>query len=205
MPELLEKAIENYKYQGKPWKKIRFWCSDETRIGLKTITGKVITLKGIKPKGTQKWEYKYLWLYGLVEPNSGESFFYEFSNLDTICFEKFLEIFSENYPDDLHIIQVDNAGCHQSLNLTIPDNIILIFQPSPNPEINPIERLWLAIKQKLKWIIFADLSDLREFLDKILLNISHDFVASLIGWQFIIKALKKVGILKNFHWSAPTG
>ncbi|MCL2930953.1 MAG: hypothetical protein MGG11_01240 [Trichodesmium sp. MAG_R03] len=30
------------------------------------------------------------------------------------------------------------------------------------PEINPIERLWLAIKQKLKWIIFGDLSDLIE-------------------------------------------
>ncbi len=136
---------------------------------------------------------------GSVEPNSGESFFYEFSNLDTVCFERFLEIFSENYPDDLHIIQVDNAGCHQSLNLTIPDHVILIFQPSYSPEVNPIERLWLAIKQKLKWIIFGYLSDLREFLDKILLNINQDFVASLTGWQFIIEALKKVGILK--HWT----
>ncbi len=64
MPELLEKAIKKFQCQGQSWKKIRFWCSDETRIGLKTIRGKVITLKGVKPKGTQQWEYKYLWLYG---------------------------------------------------------------------------------------------------------------------------------------------
>lgn len=102
--------------------------------------------------------------------------------------EKFLEIFSENDPDGLHIIQVDNAGYHQSLNLTIPDNIILIFQPSYCPEVNPIERLWLAIKQKLKWIVFRDLPDLREFINKILLNINHDFVASLTGWQLIVEA-----------------
>ena len=34
-------------------------------MGLKTITGKVINLKGIKGKGTKQWEYKYLCLYGL--------------------------------------------------------------------------------------------------------------------------------------------
>lgn len=141
----------------------------------------------------------------MVEPNSGESFFYEFSHLDTVCFEKFLEIFSENHPNDLHIIQVDNAGCHQSLNLTIPENIVLIFQPSYCPEVNPIERVWLAIKQKLKWIVFRDLPDLREFVDKILLNINHNFVASLIGWPFIIEALRKVGILENFHQPVSMG
>ena len=71
-----------------------------------------------------------------------------------------MEIFSQNYPNNIHIIQVDNAGFNQSLNLTIFDNIILIFQLVYCPEVNLIERLWLAIKQKLKWIIFKDLSDI---------------------------------------------
>jgi hypothetical protein len=30
-----------------------------------------------------------------------KKFFYEFSNLNTACFERFLDIFLENYPDDL--------------------------------------------------------------------------------------------------------
>lgn len=34
-------------------KTIRFWCEDETRIGLKTITGRKITSRGVKPVGVQ--------------------------------------------------------------------------------------------------------------------------------------------------------
>ncbi len=32
-------------------KQVRYWCQDESRLGLKTITGRTITLKGVKPKG----------------------------------------------------------------------------------------------------------------------------------------------------------
>lgn len=60
---------------GKILKKIRFWCSYQTRMGLKTITGKVINLKRIKGKGTKQWEYKYLCLYGLNRSKFMEKFF----------------------------------------------------------------------------------------------------------------------------------
>ena len=66
---------------------------------------------------------------GGIEPKTGESFFYEFSHLDTVCMEKYLELFAEKYPDDLHIIQLDNGPLHQSLNMSIPENIIFLFQP----------------------------------------------------------------------------
>jgi hypothetical protein len=48
---------------------------------LKTITGKKLTLSGVQPVGIEQWKFEYLWLYGLVEPKTGESFFYEFSHL----------------------------------------------------------------------------------------------------------------------------
>ncbi len=31
--------------------KVRFFSEDETRIGLKTISGRKITARGVKPKG----------------------------------------------------------------------------------------------------------------------------------------------------------
>ena len=34
---------------------VRFFCQDETRLGLKTISGRKITAKGIKPKGKVQW------------------------------------------------------------------------------------------------------------------------------------------------------
>jgi putative transposase len=36
-------------------------------------------------------------------------FFWEFSHLDKVCFEAYLQLLSIQYPAELHIIQVDNA------------------------------------------------------------------------------------------------
>jgi len=81
-------------------------------------------------------------------------FFYEFTDLDTVCFEKFLELFASKYFLNLHIIQGDNGGFHNYLNFSIPENVILLFGPAYSPEINPIERLWEYIKKQLKWLRF---------------------------------------------------
>jgi hypothetical protein len=48
------------------------------------MQGRLLTLKGVKPKGKVQWDFQALWLYGLVEPLTGESFFYEFCHLDTV-------------------------------------------------------------------------------------------------------------------------
>ena len=65
----------------------------------------------------------------MVEPISGNNFFWEFTHLNSFCFEIFLDLFSEHYPDELHIIQLDNGALHKALSLNIPENIILLFQP----------------------------------------------------------------------------
>ena len=100
--------------------KSRYCREDESRMGLHTIHRKKLTGNGIKPQGKVQGDFTYLWLYGAVEPLTGSSFFYEFTHLDTVCFEKFLELFASEYPEDLHLIQVDKVGFHNSLNLSIP-------------------------------------------------------------------------------------
>ena len=57
----------------------------------------------------------------------------------------------------LNIMVLDNGRFHHAKSLVIPDNGVLIFLPPYSPELNPIERLWQAIKQKL----FSHLSDIR--------------------------------------------
>jgi hypothetical protein len=69
--------------QGRP---VRYFCSDESRWGLKTLSGRVITAMGVKPVIPVQWLRETFWLYGAVEPVSGESFFYSFSDLDATCF-----------------------------------------------------------------------------------------------------------------------
>jgi len=122
------------------------FCQDETRLGLKTISGRKITTKGINPKGKVQWQFKTTYLYGVVEPSTGESFFYEFTHLNSDCFPVFLNLVSERYKDSIVIMPVDQAGAHHAKRLQLPTNISLLFQPLHAPETNPIERVWQYFK-----------------------------------------------------------
>jgi hypothetical protein len=101
----------------------------ETRIGLKTIERKKNTACGIKPIGLVQWNFKAYYLYGAVAPQTGESFWWEFSHLDGLCFQMFLDQLASEYPDNLNVIQLDNGRFHHSSTLKIPDKNLLIFKP----------------------------------------------------------------------------
>lgn len=173
---------------------VRFWCEDETRIGLKTISGRKITFTGVKPKGKVQWQFKATYLYGVVEPATGEHFFYEFTHLNTDCFQVFLNLVSEQYPDSILIIQLDQAGCHRAKRLQIPSNIILMFQPSHAPEANPIERVWLHLKQGLRWTLPKSLEELQVLVTQRLQEMTQEVIASLTGRASILEALSVAGL-----------
>ncbi len=44
---------------------------------------------------------------------------------------------------------MDCASWHRSKNLKVPKNIDIIYLPPYSPELNPVERLWLYIKQNI--------------------------------------------------------
>lgn len=174
--------------------RVRFLCEDETRIGLKTISGRKITLKGVKPKGKVQWQFKATYLYGVVEPATGEHFFYEFTHFNTDCFQAFLNLVSDQFSDSILIIQLDQAGCHKAKRLEIPPNIILMFQPSHAPETNPIERVWLHLKQGLRWKLPKTLEELQALVTQRLTAMTKDVIASLTGRASILKALSVAGL-----------
>lgn len=130
-------------------------------MGLKTIPRRKLTVRGVKPIGRVQWQFLAYYLYGIVEPLTGEMFLYEFSHLDTDCFQIFLDMIAERYQESLNIIQLDNGAFHKSKKLHVPANIILLFQPAYSPELNPIERLWQDIKSDLSWGDFQNLDALR--------------------------------------------
>jgi hypothetical protein len=173
---------------------VRFLCEDETRVGLKTISGRKITAKGVKPKGKVQWQFKATYLYGVVEPATGEHFFYEFTHFNTDCFQVFLNLVSEQFSDSILIIQLDQAGCHRAKRLQIPPNIILMFQPSHAPETNPIERVWLHLKQGLRWKLPKTLDELKALVTQRLKEMTRQVIASLTRRASILEALSVAGI-----------
>jgi len=168
---------------------LRFWVQDETRLGLLTLLGRRITLPGVKPFLPVQWPREATWLYGIVEPATGGSFFYEFSHLDTACFELFLKLVSETYPDCWNVLQVDQAPAHTSQTLSIPDNIVLLYQPSHSPELNPMERVWQDLKIDLFGENCANLDPLRAAVKEVLGYLTPDWLASLTQYPFIMNAL----------------
>lgn len=181
--------LKGIQRTAKPGQQVRYLCQDETRLGLKTIAGRLITACGVKPLGQTQWQRDCFWLYGVVEPLTGFSFFYEFSHLDRICFQTFLDLLSLQLGDDIAVIQVDQATAHTANDLVWPSNIILTFQPPHSPELNPIERFWLWLKQQLAWVNCADLEELRKRVASELDKISSERIASLTSYDFILEAL----------------
>ena len=173
---------------------VRFFCQDESRFGLKTLTGRRITARGVKPGGKVRWTVKATYLYGVVEPATGEHFFYEFTHCNTDCFQCFLDFVAKQYPDSMLILQLDQAGWHKAKRFVAPDNIILMFQPAHSPECNPIEQVWQYLKKRMRWKRFKTLEELRQLIKEKLLALTSDTIASITGRASILKALSVVRI-----------
>ena len=188
-PHRIKGLINDIRGQWDNKFPISYWFQDETRLGYRTESGHKITRAGVQPKQILQWHYSYYYIYGLVDPVVGRNFFYEFSHFNSDCLGLFLEQFSQEYQDEIHIIQLDNAPIHTAHKLIVPENVILLFQPPYCPELNPIERVWQYIKQKLKNMFFTSLDDVKHKVANILNSLSKDIIHSLTGWQYILDAL----------------
>ena len=63
--------------------------------------------------------------------------------------QAFLDGFSNTIADDEHAVMVlDQAGWHGSKQLEVPANVTLVPLPPRSPELNPVERIWLYLKQR---------------------------------------------------------
>lgn len=56
-----------------------------------------------------QWVCEGFWLLVVVEPLTGEQFFYEFSHLDSLCFQRFITLFAQQHPQEFHIWHLDRA------------------------------------------------------------------------------------------------
>lgn len=91
-------------------------------------------------------EFQYL--FGAVEPLSGDSCFRIFSHSDTVCMNIYLKELSTQFIDDYILLICDNAAWHKSSGLIVPNNIEIMHIPPYTPEMNPIEQVWDEIREK---------------------------------------------------------
>lgn len=116
-------------------------------------------------------------------------FYLELPNLDTTCFQVFLNEFSLALSDSFNVMLLDRGTFHQARALVIPENVGLIFQPAHSPELNPIERLWENLKSRLGATIFETLDQLKDCVAHLLRELTRERIQSLTGYPYFLNAV----------------
>lgn len=170
--------------------RVRLWAQDEARIGLLPIVRHRITAKGVQPVRRSEQKREYFYLFGAIEPETGEDFMLEMPTLETATFQVFLDEFAKLDPESFHLLLVDNATAHTTDKLKVPKNIELLFLPPCSPELNPIERFWRELKDWLSDYEPQVLKELRELLTLGLNSFTKASISSVTSFEYLMSAWK---------------
>ena len=122
---------------------------DEARFGQKGRTTHRWWMKGQRPPGIADRRFASASIFAAVRPSTGEDFALVLPWVSAAAMSTFLAGFAETVPADTHVVMVlDQAGWHGAKDLVVPDGLTLVSLPSSSPELNPVERIWLYLRER---------------------------------------------------------
>jgi hypothetical protein len=84
-----------------------------------------------------------------VRPATDQAFALVLPEVSTVAMNLFLDAFAETLaPDEHAVVVLDQAGWHVANALIVPDNLSLVPLPPYSPELNPVERVWLHLRER---------------------------------------------------------
>ena len=144
--------------------------------------------RGQRPPGLCDRRFTFAYIFAAVEPGTDNAFALMMPRADTEAMQAFLDRFSKTIDDDEHVAMfADQAGWHIANDLKVPGNITLLQLPAYSPELNPVERLWLYLKQR--------------FLSHRLLD-DYDAIvdAACVAWNRLVAEVGRVKSLCTYLW-----
>jgi transposase len=164
---------------------VHLWVIDEMRFGLQPVTRRVWTLPGVEVVVPVCPRYQWGYTWGALEigGEGGAQFF----NTDSVCQDfsrEFLKQIAASDAEAYHIVIQDGAGFHlPEGHEWLPERVRVLTLPPYSPELNPVERLWDIVKDRICNRVWSDLASLESALNKVLVEYStHSApVHSLIG------------------------
>ncbi len=132
--------------------------------------------------------FTFAYIFAAVEPGTDNAFALVMPYADTAAMQAFLDRFSETIAEDDHAVMVlDQAGWHGSNSLAVPANITLVPLPAYSPELNPVERVWLYLKER--------------FLSHRLLDDYDAIVNAACGaWNRLLAEAGRIRALCSYPW-----
>jgi transposase len=165
------------------------FCQDESRFGLLTIRRRRLTARGVPPVGPVQHVFQWFYVYGAVEPATGDRFFLELPYLNAANFQIFVDLFAQAFPDSLNLLVLDNSGAHTAQQLRLPANVAPVFLPPYCPELNPIERVWRDLKDALAWLHFPNLEAQQDYIADLLQAYEAATLQSLTSYPYFVEAI----------------
>jgi transposase len=105
--------------------------------------------RGVRPPGIADQRYESVYLFAACRPGTDQAFALALPEATTASMGLFLERFAQELGPGVHAALVlDRAGWHGSRRLTVPGNITLLPLPAYSPELNPVERVWLYLRER---------------------------------------------------------
>jgi len=171
-----------------PDKKIRLFFQDEARVGQKGRVCHRWYTRGLRPPGRADQRYTFAYVFGAVEPGTDNAFALIMPEVSTEAMQVYLDKFAETVGADEHVVMaLDQAGWHSAKDLKVPDCITLEPLPARSPELNPVERLWLFLKERfLSHRLLAD----------------YDAIEAAVtaAWQRLIAEAGRLTSLTSYPW-----
>lgn len=162
------------------------------RFGLQPVTRKVWALRGEQPVAPNDPRYQWGYTYGALEVGgSGDA---EFLHTPTVNLEAsacFLRQIAAADPGSHHVIVWDGAGFHQRQgDPDLPKNVSLVKLPAYSPELNPIEKLWDIVKDRICNRSWKNLAALQRRINRVLKGYwtTPSLVWSLVGEGWLLSS-----------------
>ncbi len=165
---------------------LRVFFFDEARFGLQTSLARIWALSGQPLQIKVKQAYQNFYIYGSVEPKTGDNFSLFLPWVNTDMMNLYLEQMSLAYRNEEIVLIMDQAGWHKSKDLYVPENITIIYLPPYSPELNPIERLWKYLKTNfIHNRVFDSLKQMMVDMVDVFAELKNDMVLSLCHCSYL--------------------
>ena len=135
--------------EAHPGAQVQLWCEDEARIGQKGRTCHRWYERRVRPPGLADKRFEGLYLFAACRPGTDEAFALALPEATTASMGVFLAAFAERLAPGTHaVLLLDQAGWHGARRLVAPGDLALLPLPAYSPELNPVERVWLYLRER---------------------------------------------------------
>ena len=165
-------------------------CKDEARVGQKGTHAYIWAPIGSRPRMVRDNRHDSAYLFGAICPDRATGAAIIMPEVNAEAMSHHLEAIATQVAPGAHAVLIcDGAGWHQTGGrLRVPDNITLLPLPPYCPELNPMENVWLYLRQNILcsrvWDTYDDIVD-----------------ACSTAWRFLIDDPQRIRSIGKRHWA----